>query len=52
MKLLIGSDPIVRAYQLQNPIVDAHFPEDYIKRDINEIAVSDEYISAVRLLLD
>ncbi len=52
LKLLIGSDPIVKAYQLQNPIVDAKFPEDYIKRDINELKISDEYISAVKLLLD
>lgn len=51
LQLLIGSDPIVRAYQLRNPIVDASFPMDYIKRDIQELQVKEDYVSVVRLLL-
>lgn len=51
LQLLIGSDPIVRAYQLQNPIVDATFPKDYIKRDIRELKVKEDYVAVVRLLL-
>lgn len=51
LQLLIGSDPIVRAYQLQHPLVDANFPKDYIKRDIRELKVKEEYVSVVKLLL-
>lgn len=51
LQLLIGSDPIVRAYQLQNPIIDANFPQDYIKRDIRELKVKEDYLAVVKLLL-
>lgn len=54
LQLLIGTDPIVRAYQLQNPIVasGSRFPEDYIKREISDLQVTDAYVDSVRLLMD
>ena len=54
LQLLIGTDPIVRAYQLQNPTVvsGARFPEDYIKRNMSDLQVTDDYVDSVRLLLD
>ncbi len=52
VQLLIGSDPVVRAYQLQHPLAhDARFPQDYIKRDIRELQVSENYVEVVKLLL-
>lgn len=52
LQLLIGSDPIVRAYQLHNPIsVDAHFPDEYIKRDVASLQVTEQYVETVKLLL-
>lgn len=53
LKLLIGSDPIIKAYQLQNPTyVNAKFPEESIKRDIHQLEVKDEYKEAIALLLE
>lgn len=49
--LLIGSDPIVRTYQLRNPISKGHFPGDYIRRDIHTLEVREEYQCVVELLI-
>ena len=49
--LLIGADPVVRANQLKNPLhKDAKFPQDYIKRDVHELEVKDEYVEVVRFI--
>lgn len=51
VQLLIGADPVVRANQLKNPLhKGALFPQDYIKRDIQELEVTDEYIEVVRFI--
>src|SRR5574344_367948 len=43
-QLLIGADPYVRQNQLAHPLhKDAKFPQDYIKRDIQELDVKKEY---------
>lgn len=53
LKLLIGTDPYVRISQLKNPVSkDAKFPDDYIRRDIQELEVTEQYEDAVRLILD
>lgn len=53
IQLLIGADPVVRVNQLKNPIrKDAKFPQDYIKRDIQELEVTDEYVDVVRWILE
>ena len=51
VQLLIGADPVVRVNQLKNPLhKDAKFPQDYIKRDVQELEVKDEYVEVVRLI--
>lgn len=51
VQLLIGADPVVRVNQLKNPIhKDAKFPQDYIKRDIQELEVTDAYVDVVRMI--
>ena len=51
VQLLIGADPVVRANQLKNPLhKDAKFPQDYIKRDVRDLEVTDEYVEVVRLI--
>ena len=53
LRLLIGSDPIVKAYQVNNPILkNSQFPEDYIKRELSVLDVKKDYIDSVRLILD
>ena len=51
VQLLIGADPVVRINQLKNPLhKDAKFPQDYIKRDIQQLEVKDEYVEVVRFI--
>jgi len=53
LQLLLGKDPYVYAYQLEKPkYKDAEFPQDFIKTDLNDLEVTDEYKDAVNLLLD
>ncbi len=53
LRLLIGKDPYVYAYQVKNPKKkDAKFPDDFIKTDINELELKEEYERAVKLLMD
>lgn len=53
LRLLIGKDPYVYVNQLKLPkYKDANYPQDFIKTDINELDVIDEYKDAIRLLLD
>ena len=49
LQLLIGTDPIVRAYQ-QESVRMGRFPEDYIKTDINDLKLKKEYMGSVALL--
>lgn len=52
-QLLIGTDPIVRASQVNSPKYKGQkFPEDYIKVDVNELDVKLEYSEAVKIILD
>ncbi len=51
LQLLLGSDPIMRANTLQTaPIANGRFPQDYIKRDIHNLDVKEEYVEAVQLI--
>ena len=53
LRLLIGRDPYVFASQLKNPKVkNRQFPDDYIKTDINELELKDEYKRTIKFLLD
>ena len=49
LQLLIGTDPLVRAYQ-QESVKKGRFPEDYIKTDINDLKLKEEYMGSVALL--
>lgn len=53
LKLLIGKDPQVFANQVKEAkYKDASYPDDFIRVDINELDVKDEYQDSVKLLLD
>lgn len=40
-----------KSESIENPLYkDAKFPQDYIKRDIHELEVKEEYVSVVRLI--
>lgn len=53
VQLLIGSDPVVRAAQLKRPLFKgSSFPQDFIKRDLQELDVKDDYVDTVRLIKD
>ncbi len=51
LQLLIGNDPVVRAYQLNDPQCKGKFPQDYIKKDLRELEVKPEYQAATELLV-
>lgn len=51
-KLLIGKEPLVRTYQQKEPKTRDNFPGDYIKTDINNLQLVEEYQKVVDLLLD
>ena len=51
VQLLIGADPVVRINQLKHPLhKDAKFPQDYIKRDVQQLEVKEEYVEVVRFI--
>ncbi len=53
LRLLIGKDPYVFASQLEKPKVKSpQFPDDYIKTDINELELKDEYKHTIQFLLE
>lgn len=52
LQLLIGKDPYVYASLLQNPkYKDATYPSDYIRTDINDLELKQEYEQVIQLLL-
>lgn len=51
LQLLIGTDPVVRAAQQKNPkYKDAHNQKDYIRCDLQNLEVKEQYVDVVRLL--
>ena len=53
LRLLIGKDPYVYVNQLKSPkYKDTSYPLDFIRTDIHELDVVEEYKAAIRLLLD
>lgn len=51
LQLLIGTDPIVRQKQLKNPeMKDASFPQDFIRRDLQDLEVKDEWVETLQML--
>ena len=52
LRLLIGKDPYVYACQLKRPKKkNPQFPDDFIKTDIDQLDLKEEYERAVKLLM-
>lgn len=50
-RLLLGEEPSVRAYQVKNPVKqDPDFPEKYLKRDLEELQLKEEFQKVADLL--
>lgn len=53
LQLLIGKDPYVYAKQVNNPKYKGKdYPQDFIRTDIEELDVREEYKASIRLLLN
>ncbi len=52
-RLLLGEEPSVKAYQVKNPTnVDPDFPQKYLKKDLEELELKQEFQKVVKLLSD
>lgn len=52
LELLIGKAPVVYTSLLANPkYKDASYPYDFIRTDIHDLKIKDEYKSVINLLL-
>lgn len=50
-RLLLGEEPSVKAYQVKNPEpVDPHFPQRYLKKDLEELELKPEFQKVCDLL--
>lgn len=53
LMLLIGKDPYVYTSQISNPkYKDMKYPDDFIRTDISDLEIKEEYENAIQLLLD
>ena len=50
LHLLIGKDPYIYASQVKNPTLN--YPNDFIRKDLDELEMKEEFENAVQLLLD
>jgi len=51
-RLLLGEEPSVKAYQVKNPIkVDPNFPQKYLKQDLEELELKEEFQKVCDLLI-
>ena len=52
LRILLGEEPSVRAYQVKNPAKqDPDFPEKYLKRDLEELQLKEEFQKVALLLV-
>jgi superfamily II DNA or RNA helicase len=51
LRILIGKEPLVRLYQQKAPSIRDRFPNEYIKTEIHELELKDEYQAVVDLLM-
>jgi hypothetical protein len=50
-RLLLGEEPSVRAYQVRRPATqDPNFPEKYLKRDLEDLQLKEEFQKVADLL--
>jgi len=53
IRLLLGEEPSVRAYQLREPAkVDPNFPDKYLKRDLEDLDLSAGLQRVAQMLID
>ena len=52
LRLIIGKEPVIRSYQQSKAKKRDDFPGQYIKTDLNNLALSEEYQQVVELLLN
>lgn len=53
LMLLIGKDPYVYTSQIRKPkYKDMKYPDDFIRTDISNLEIKEEYENAIQLLLD
>lgn len=51
LRLLLGEEPSIKAYQMVNPqTIDPNFPQKYVKKDLENLALKPEYQKVVSLL--
>lgn len=51
LRLLLGEEPSVKAYQMVNPqTIDPNFPQKYVKKDLEDLDLKPEYQKVVSLL--
>lgn len=48
LKIMVGTEPIARRYQIKVPVLSS---EEYIKRHILDLDVTEQYVKVVQLLL-
>lgn len=52
LHLLLGEEPSVKAYQVKKPAMqDPNFPEKYLKRDLEDLDLKEEFQKVVKLLI-
>jgi superfamily II DNA or RNA helicase len=51
LRLVIGKEPMVRLYQQSKPLKRDDFPGQYLKTDIDKLALTEEYQKVVQLIL-
>ena len=51
LQILIGQEPYVYAGQVKVPTYRRNFPDDYIKKDLEELELKEEYKGVVDMLL-
>ncbi len=51
IRLLLGEEPSVKAYQVKNPAMqDPDFPERYLKKDLEDLQLKEEFQKVANLL--
>lgn len=53
LRILLGEEPSIKSYQLKNPAtVDPDFPGKYLKKDLEDLELKDEYNKVASLLTE
>lgn len=53
LRILLGEEPTIKSYQLKNPVtLDPDFPGKYLKKDLEELELKDEYKAVAEILTE